>query len=200
MITVVVEGDTDVPFVVGLCAAAGFEVRPPLVSGGKAPLDAKLAGYAKAARGSPYLVVRDLDRDAVCAASWMEEHAPPGAGRYFALRLAVRAVEAWFLADREVAAMALSVKVDQIPLEPDAEPDPKLSVVGLARKSTKPKVREAIVPTPGGSRKAGKGYEGWLLEAATRWSYERAAPRSPSLARAHERLVELRALWEAKLG
>ena len=196
MITVAVEGDTDVPFVVRLCEASGFAVRTPLVTArGKHSLAPYIAGFARAAPGSPHLVVRDLDDDAPCAAAWIEANAPPSQGTYFALRLAVRAVEAWFLADRVVAAAALHVDEQRIPRRPDDEADPKLTIVNLARGSSKPSVRDAIVPVIGMSRKAGPGYGTWLLGASSRWSVERALPNSESLARAHRRLTAIHDAW-----
>lgn len=197
MITVAVEGDTDVPFVTRLCEASGFDVRTPLVAArGKHMLTPLIVGFARAGQGSPHLVVRDLDVDAPCAGAWIETNGPSSPGVYFALRLAVRAVEAWFLADRTTAAGALHVEERRIPLRPDDEDDPKRTIVNLARGSSKTSVRGAVVPAPGTSRKAGPGYEGWLLSASTRWSVDRAMANSMSLARAHRHLSALRRTWE----
>jgi hypothetical protein len=200
MITVLVEGDTDVPFVTRLCEVSGFKVKAPRIAGGKPKLDPLIPGFAKAGQGSPHLVVRDLDLDAECAPAWLATKWPRVAGPYFALRLAVRAIEAWFLADRDNAASALHIPLEKLPLEPDKEADPKRAIVNLARLSTKKSVREAIVPAAGISRKAGQGYEAWLIGAAQRWSIERAMPNSPSLARAHRRLLALRVAWTSVQG
>ena len=200
MITVAVEGDTDVPFVTRLCEASGFRVGPPIVAGGKPKLDPLIPGLAKAGRGSPHLVVRDLDMDAQCAPSWIAMNWPRAAGPYFVLRLAVRAVEAWFLADRHTAAAELHIPLAKVPRAPDGEDDPKRAIVNLARLSTKKSVREAIVPAAGLSRKAGQGYEAWLIGAAQGWSIERAMPNSPSLARAHRRLLAIRGAWTSVQG
>jgi len=201
MISVYVEGDTDIPFVQALCKKAGFEVREPIFdAGGKTTLDPKLLGLARAAAGAPYLVLRDLDHDAPCASAWLKGHAPSAPGRFFALRLAVRAVESWFLADAVTAASALHVPVTQIPHDPDAEHDPKTRIVTLARKSTKPDIRKRLVPKPGAKRKAGPEYETWLIQSAARWKLERAHDRSPSLRKALAALVRLRedvCVWEA---
>lgn len=196
MIVVAVEGDTDVPFVTALCNAAGFEVRAPLIGRtGKPGLDEMLPGLARAGHGSPHLVVRDLDHDAECPGAWIASNLPADAGRYFRLRLAVRAVEAWFLSDRKRAAEALSIPVGRIPLSPDNEADPKLTVVALARLSKKADIQRALVPRAGATRKVGRGYAGWLLQAAEGWSLEAAMKNSRSLARAYERLVELERIW-----
>ncbi len=197
LITVAVEGDTDIPFAKKLCESAGFTAREPLLDAeGKGGLDGRVPGFAQAGRGSPHLILRDLDRDGPCAPAWIAKNLPRGCGQFFSLRLAVRAIEAWFLADAETAARCLHVTEARIPLAPDDEPDPKLTLVNLGRHSTKKRVREGLVPRPGVSRKAGPDYERWLLEGAEKWSIDRAMARSPSLARAHAALGRLRASWQ----
>lgn len=201
MITVAVEGDTDVPFVSRLCEAAGFEVRAPIIDArGKHALDERIAGFARAGKGSPHLLVRDLDQDARCAVEWLSRTLPKERGEFFSLRLAVRAVEAWFLADREHAADCLHVSQSKIPVRPDEEDDPKLTIVSLARQSPKPLLKKLIVPAPGATRKAAPAYAQWLMEAAQGWSFNRAKKNSDSLARAHRALVQLRAAWERSGG
>lgn len=198
MITVAVEGDTDAPFVTRLCEASGFQVRTPLFSRrGKDDLAEFIVGFARASHGAPHLVVRDLDHDASCAAEWLHANRPKTWGRFFALRIAVRAIESWFLADRKAAAEALRIPMQKLPLTPDDENDPKQTIVNLARASSKASVRAAIVPSPGRSRKTAPGYEGWLLDASTKWSLGRAVPNSPSLERAHRRLSALHSAWMA---
>jgi hypothetical protein len=194
-VTAVVEGITDTPFVERLCIFAGFSQPKSLVLDGKAAIDRELPSYAKSAANWPYVVFRDLDRDAACAPEWLAAHAPPHAGAFFSLRIAVRAVEAWFLADREAAAHALAVGVHKLPLKPDAETDPKQTLVNLARASKKRMVREAVVPDAGVPGKVGRGYTAWLIRAAEDWSVDRARTNSESLERAHRRIAELRAAW-----
>ena len=52
MITLAVEGDTDVPIARKLCEAAGLEVAEPIVASGKSRLDPLIPGLAKAARSA----------------------------------------------------------------------------------------------------------------------------------------------------
>ena len=193
MITVAVEGDTDIPIVTKLCAAVGLDVREPVLDrGGKVALDAAIPGYAKAAHDAGYLVLRDLDNDAECAPTWLATNAPLQPKRFFRLRLAVRAIESWVMADAESVASSLHVPAHRVPIKPDDEVDPKLTLVNLARLSTKPAVRAALVPTAGMTRKAGRGYEGWLIELGReKWRVDVAVKRSPSLARARNALSAL---------
>jgi hypothetical protein len=198
MITVALEGDTDEPFVRALCEGSGFQVRSPLVGReGKGALPGFIKGFARAGFGAPHLVVRDLDQDAPCAPSWVARNRPQSAGEFFSLRVAVRAVEAWFLADRYCAARALGIRESLLPTSPDDEPDPKLTIVNLARKHAKPRLVRALVPEVGKVRKIGPGFSAWLLGAAEQWSLSRAVAYSPSLARAHQRLLDLKQRWAA---
>jgi hypothetical protein len=195
MITVAVEGDTDVPIAKKLCGCVGLAVVEPIVaSGGIGELDKMIPGFAHAARHAPHWILRDLDRAEDCAPIWMAKHAPRAAGPLFSLRLAVRAVEAWILADTNAVAAALGVPARRLPVAPDDERDPKVTLVNLARQSTKATIRKGLVPAPGVKRKAGAAYEAWLIEfGLTTWSVERALPRSPSLTKAHQALVRLEA-------
>ena len=114
-ITVVVEGDTDIPIVRRLVASVGLDAREPVVdTGGKAALDRKLAGYARAGEHAPFAVVRDLDHDADCAPSWLAARAPAHQGGLFTLRLAVRAIEAWVQEHGAQVPEGLRVAVDAI--------------------------------------------------------------------------------------
>lgn len=78
-----------------------------------------------------------------------------------------------------------------LPLHPDEVDDPKLTIVSLARRSTNKTLKASLVPGPGMSRKAGPGYEGWLIGSAADWSLHRARHNSPSLARTLDRLAAL---------
>ncbi len=186
MISIVVEGSTDVPYVKKLCAHAGVEFFEPfIVRRGKPGIDADLPKYANAAKGSPYLIVRDLDQDAACAPEWLAANGPRNCGRWLVLRLAVREVEAWFLADAETAARCLRVNVSNVPTAPDALADPKATIVELARRSTKKSIREHVVPGTRDSRKVGPQYEQLLIEWADKWRVDVAMKRSRSLRHAH---------------
>lgn len=102
----------------------------------------------------------------------------------FQLRIAVRMLESWLLADRQAIAAFLGVRVAQVPAEPDLDPHPKRSLVGLARTSRKRSIREALVPAESGAA-VGPEYTPFVtafIEA--HWDCRRARPNSPSLERA----------------
>ena len=162
---------------------------------GKAAILERLPGYNRAAHYSPWVVVIDLDQDADCAPRYIGE-VLPGAAPWMRLRVAVRAIESWLLADAESLASFLHIPRTRIPQLPEAEPDPKATLVNLARLSRSRSIREDIVPRPGSGAKVGPGYAGRLIEFVdanrpSAWRPDVAAEHADSLRRC---LVALHAL------
>jgi len=100
------------------------------------------------------------------------------------------------MADRLEFAAFLGVARSKVPGNPDGLPEPKLTLVNLARASRKKAIREDLVPRPGSGRTVGPAYASWLIEfAGTSWRPAEAAMNSDSLRRAItclERLVAAR--------
>ena len=68
------------------------------------------------------------------------------------------------------------------------EPDPKSSLMVLARRSRSRAVREGLAPVAGDRRSVGAEYALMIGEfARDRWSPQRAADRAPSLRRTIDR-------------
>jgi len=194
-VNVLVEGITDEAVVRRLFEYAGLTCGTVYGKTGKGALLERLPSYNQAARFVPWLVVVDLDQDAECAPPFVRSALPsPAACMRF--RVAVRAVEAWLLADAERLAAFLGVPVARIPLHPDTEPDPKRALVNLARQSRRRAIREDIVPREGSGSRVGPGYAGRLIEfvmtARHPWRPDVAARRSDSLRRCVEALQTLR--------
>src|SRR5207302_4913725 len=114
-----------------------------------------------AAQHSPWLVLLDLDQDAECAPIarrlWLPDATPE-----LCLRIAVKEVEAWLLADREKLSSFLRVSAARLPVQPDTVSHPKELIVELARSSRNREVRADIVPRLGSGRIVGVGYTGRL--------------------------------------
>lgn len=72
-----VEGDTDLPVARALLLWAGLAPGLEIDCAGKSKLDRRLPGYNEAARRTPWLVLRDLDRDVPCAAALVRQLADP---------------------------------------------------------------------------------------------------------------------------
>lgn len=180
---VVVEGASDVPIVRRLVEAAGLGITNVYITRGKDKFNEKLPGYLNAARFSGWVLVRDLDHDAPCAPDLVASIAlqlPP----YAALRIAVRDMESWLLADHQAIATALAIPEHRVPTDPDLEDSSKATLVNLARSSSSRTVRSDLVPSPGNSSKVGRGYLSFIDEFALEWDPDRAAGRSESLRRA----------------
>jgi len=180
-----VEGSVDAAAVRKLLRELRLIAGTEYIRNGKAGLDASLAGYNSAARFSPWIVLRDLDKDAPCA-SRLRGNLLPHEAEYLFLRIAVRAVESWLMADGEAIATFLHVSPSRIPKAPDLEEHPKTTIVNLARHSRRRVIREGMVPRIGSGISVGPEYTGMLVEfAEQQWSPTRAAKfgRSPSLTR-----------------
>lgn len=189
-----VEGVVDEAVVGRLIEHVGAVRGPIHGKGGKTHLRARIDGYDQAARFGPWIVLVDLDDDAECAPplvqGWLAAPAPR-----MCLRVAVRAVEAWLLADRERMAGFLGVRADEVPEAPAALPDPERALVELAARSRRREIREDMVPRPGSGRTVGPAYTSRVIEFVTDprrgWRPAVAARSAPSLARCLRRLRSL---------
>jgi hypothetical protein len=125
---------------------------------------------------------------------WLPEQRHPN----LLLRVAVREVESWLLADTEHLANYLRVGAARIPTDPDTLPDPKHALVNLARGSKSAAIRSRIVPRPGSTAKQGREYNACLCEFVTMsWHPTAAGKNSPSLSRAIDRISTFRPAWNA---
>jgi hypothetical protein len=189
ILSAAVEGSLDEIALRRLLAEANLLIGKVYGKAGKDYLRNRIQDYNNAARFTPWVVLVDLDREADCAASlcrsWLLEPAPK-----LMLRVAVRALEAWLLADKEAISDYFGVSQDRVPITPDDEPDPKRSLIELARHSKQPRIREAM--TPSRDRRVGPLYSLLMTEFIERhWRPEIAAERSDSLRRCRLRLREL---------
>ena len=188
MILCAVEGIVDEA--VARCVVREVGANPEAVYGkkGKAHLRGRLSCYNQAAEYNNWFVLIDLDQDAVCAPACVRLLRLTVAPR-MCLRIAVREVESWLLADSEKLAGFLSVSPDLIPRDPESVADPKAMMVALAARSRLRAVREDMVPRPGSRRVIGPAYPSRLIEFADKhWRPQIALRCSDSLNRAVRRL------------
>lgn len=187
-----VEGALDEVIVRRLLAHVGLGCGPIYGGEGKPHLRRSIGGYAHGARQGPWVVLVDLDHDHVCAAALVEEWLPdrPPMMR---LRVAVREVESWLLADRMGMAGFLSVSRDRIPRMVDELNDPKSSLIGIAARSRRRVIRDGIPPRAASGRTIGPLYVTELSRFAVEvWDVEAASLVSPSLRRCISALGTLR--------
>jgi hypothetical protein len=132
------------------------------------------------------VVLVDLNASHPCAPALCRDWVPhPSA--FMRLRVAVREVEAWLLADAPRLAAFLGVAERRIPLAPEADQDPKQTLVRLAGQSRRRDIRADMVPRHGSGRSVGPAYVSRIIEFVTTvddiWSPHDAAQRSESLRR-----------------
>jgi hypothetical protein len=185
-VQVVVEGLTDEYVVRTILKYAGL-ICEKVQHKSKPQLPMSITRYNQAAQYRNWLVVLDLDHDAACAVTYRQRllaHQTPG----FQLRIAVRAIEAWLLADQERIAAYLGVSRQRIPVYPDQLDNPKATLIELVRHSPNKKLREDMATPPDKHpNQIGPGYAARILEfvehAEDLWRPDVAAENSDSLAR-----------------
>ena len=186
VITAAVEGLTDEALLKRLCSFLGASAGQVYGKCGKPYILARLNGYNYSARFRHWVVLLDLDNDAACVPRVLPLWLPQPA-RLMRLRVVVRELEAWLLADPDRISKFLSVPAAEIPADPDTVPDPKLTMVELARKSRRKAIREDMVPHAGSGQPVGPAYTSRIIEfiqhADVGWRPGVAAVNSDSLRR-----------------
>lgn len=179
-----VEGWTDIPVAQKLIRSAGREPQQSFVAGGKSRLDPRIPGILDSSSGLDWLILRDLDHDAPCASALVQRlFAGRRCCRVF-LRVAVRASESWLLADAHEFAREFNVPTGCLPESPDRLENPKQTLVEVCGHSRRSEIRTAMTPRAGSGRRVGPEYAARIVTfARQKWEPDRAALRSPSLAR-----------------
>jgi hypothetical protein len=176
-------------------ADRGYAVGVAYGRRGYGYLRGTIRGWNRAARGKPFILLTDLD-DYPCPTALIQEWLPEPQSPNLLLRIAVREVEAWLLADRTNLAKYLSVSPMRVPIEPDSLPDAKSSLVDLASRSRSREVRIGIAPKRGSTAKQGPDYNASLSDfARSHWDIDAARLSSRSLARTIARLDVFTPVW-----
>lgn len=190
-ITAAVEGITDEAVAGKLISHVGAEMTAVYGKQGKAYLLQRLAGYNHAAQYAPWFMLVDLDRDADCAPLVLRSWLPSPAAKA-CFRVAVRAVEAWLIADAEALADFLAIPLNRVPDQPEALDDPKKTTVDLARSSRCKAIRDDMVLRDGSGRAVGPAYSSRMVEFVRDcWRPHVAAKRANSLNRAIRALSQM---------
>jgi hypothetical protein len=198
-ISAAVEGLLDEVVIRRLVHEAGGSLGPFHGMRGKQFLRARIAGYNRAAMRAPWVVLIDLDDESDCAVPLREQWLPLAAPG-MRLRVAVRAIEAWLLADREAIAAFLGVPISRVQSPTEAYDDPKRAVVDLARRSARREIRAGIVPRHGSGREVGPEYVSRMSEFAFGpWRPDVAETQADSLRRCRARVAELVRAYPARV-
>ena len=169
-----------------------LEVGLLLRRGGNGYLRSRLANFCQMARLNPMLVITDLDKwtcPAVLCAEWLGRTTQP---EKLLLRVAVREIEAWLLADHEAMGALLGQAVaSRLPMLPEAIENLKEFLLGLAARAPRD-VRADLCAEAGAVARQALGYNARLSTFVREiWHPERASSRSDSLRRARERIRQL---------
>ena len=191
-VNVLVEGMTDEPVAKRLLQYVGLEVGTVYGRKGKMHVLERLLVYNKAADYAPWFVIVDLDNDAPCPLGaigmWL-----PDAGKGMRCRIAVRAIEAWLMADRENMAQFLGVSPSRLQHNVESDPHPKETLINIARHSRYKSICEDLVPRQNSGARVGPLYAPRLTEfIEKRWRPAVAANESRSLLRCINALETLK--------
>lgn len=185
---VVVEGALEVPASLKLLAAAGAGSVGihPIDKGGRIRFWKDVPRYNQAAANlGPVLGLAGLEAFP-CPSGLIAKHLKALRHSDFVLRIAERMLESWFLADDSLADF-FHISGELLPRNPDAETNPKQTLVNLARRSRSARLRSDLVPEAGSSGLVGKGYTPRMTEfIESHWRPAKAQHRSESLRRALE--------------
>lgn len=156
---------------------------------GNGYLRSKMRSWCQMAEQQVMVVLADLDR-ANCLVEFRDQWLDKALPDNLLFRIAVREVESWVLADH-VAMRELIGAKRVLPVAPDELADPKRALLGLAKTAPR-SVRNDLLKRIDGNFAQGLGYNARLTAwVNSEWNPQRAAERSPSLARARLRLNEV---------
>lgn len=168
----------------------GFVINRLIVERGFGRLKTGIPKYRNASHGIPHVVLTDLDRY-VCPSKLLADWNATQLPASMLLRIAVREVEAWLLADREGIAKFLNIPKTKVPANPEAIDDPKQVLINLARKSRRKRLAEEIVPPIGSAAPIGPMYNSRLSEfTLSTWNIASASAIAPSLNRTINRIQQ----------
>jgi hypothetical protein len=138
----------------------------------------------RAAARTPHLLLTDLDI-APCAPELIQEWQGSSLHPNLLLRVAVREVETWLLADGANMAEFLSLAPIHIPANVETVANPKEEIVRLAGLSTDAEILQNLVPRSGSTAKTGRLFNRSLIGyVRDLWDIDAAAANADSLARA----------------
>ena len=160
-----------------------FTVGHCYCRGGYGYLKRTVRGFNNAAKGTPFIVLADLEAE--CPPTQIKELLSVPIHPNFLFRIAVKEVESWLIADWLGFASFLGISKNLMPNNVNGIDDPKQCLINLAKRSRKRKLREAIVPSPNSTAKVGPDYNGQLSSFVfNAWNTKEAMKNSDSLYRA----------------
>lgn len=187
-----VEGTTDAPVAEKLIRLMNRVPRQVSASGGSSTIDTKLARWAQSSNSAPMLILRDWDPvdHAACPAELVGRIAGVNRPPNIAVRIVVRSIESWLMADIEAAKDFF--RTPGLPATPESLHRPKPALARACEGSRLARVKRGMVPRQGSGGAVGPEYTLLVTEfARDHWDPLRASENSPSLARTVQRLRQL---------
>jgi len=149
--------------------------------GGFGYIKSRIMGFNNAAKGTPFLVLTDLDKSD-CPPVLINEWFSGQKNHNLIFRIAVREVESWLLADRNGFAKFIRIRETLIPADVENIGDPKQFLIDLVRKSPKTTLKNDIIPRERSTAKTGPNYNGRLVDFVYHgWNIRTAQRNSHSL-------------------
>jgi len=190
-----VEGYVDEAVGRRILLGTGHEVGTTFGKKGWTYIEKKIAAFDSSCAHQWLLTLIDcMDTGKDCPVHIVREWVPQCADKHI-FRVVVREIESWILADRNGISNFLSVPLAKIPLNPDALPDPKRTLINLARTSRAKSIRSNLVPRELEAATEGPLYSSEMVRFVTDiWDPDAARQNSASLERCLCRLTELHGL------
>lgn len=174
-------------------SASDLQIAVRVRKNGNSYLKSKFPELLKTAAKIPVFLITDLDNircPVELIKSWTQNTPPPPGGMI--MRVAVREIESWILADRDGFSEYTGIPVEKLALDADALSDPKRELLNLVKRYARKRIKESLLPSKGSSSKIGWEYNAVLCQfARSIWSVDRAVRHSNSLRRAVNRLSSL---------
>ncbi len=141
----------------------------------------------------PFFILADLDSDE-CAPGLIKMWMKQPLKQNILLRIAVREIESWLIADTKGLSRYLRLDHAFIKKEvniPDNLPNPKEKLISLVDRSNSRSLKNDIVRNEKGSYKQGPGYNSRLTDYVNNyWNIKLAAASSNSLKRAIDSIIQ----------
>jgi hypothetical protein len=123
-----------------------YAIQRSVVVGGRGNVQRVLPAFAQLATIMPVLVAADLDSDE-CAPSLLTKwKLRPDSKDRLLVRIAVREIESWNIADRKRLAKFIGAQSDDIASDPDSLDDPKYYLLALARRTCPEALKRDLIP------------------------------------------------------
>lgn len=184
LIHTIVEGVMDEAMASRIVTALGHTPGPCYGKKGVDYIKEKIKNFNESATIINYLALVDfMDTKSPCpgavVTAWLPHRRPK-----MLLRMVVRELESWLLADRKNLADFLQIALSKVPVNPEEVKDPKLTLVNLARSSRSKRIRESLVPDLESTAKVGRLYTSEIIQFINQqWDISSARQNSPSLER-----------------